>query len=136
MGFDPAANQITFINAIGGSADFTFHKKKESSGIYLLELDYPTCVCDVAADQGTIGGFSWGSQRCTPKPLGEMLDDPVWLVGPQANPVKGKGVNPSCDIHAYRGGLRCCKGDVFRNSRMPMHRQMAQGNFVILNSQI
>jgi hypothetical protein len=22
----------------------------------------------------------------------------------------GKGVNPSCDIHAYRGGLRCCKG--------------------------
>jgi hypothetical protein len=108
--FDPSANQVTFINAIGGSADFTFHKKKESSVIYLLELDYPTCVCDVAADQGTIGGYSWGTQRCTPKPLGEMLDDPVWLVGPQANPVKGKGVNPSCDIHAYRGGLRCCKG--------------------------
>jgi len=108
--FDPSANQVTFINAIGGSADFTYHTKKESSVIYLLELDYPTCVCDVAADQGTIGGYSWGAQRCTPKPLGEMLDDPVWLVGPQANPVKGKGVNPSCDIHAYRGGLRCCKG--------------------------
>jgi len=76
----------------------------------LLELGYPTCICDMAGDQGTIGGYSWGNQRCVNRPLGEMLDDPVWLVGPQANPVKGKGVNPSCDIHAYRGGLRCCKG--------------------------
>jgi len=108
--FDPTANQVTFINAIGGSAEFTYHVKKESHVVYMFELDYPTCVCDVAADQGTIGGFSWGAQRCVARPLGEMLDDPAWLVGPQANPVKGKGVNPSCDIHAYRGGLRCCRG--------------------------
>jgi hypothetical protein len=86
--FDPAANEVTFINAIGGSAEFFFHKAKQSGVLYLLELDYPTCVCDMAGDQGTIGGYSWGNQRCVGKPLGQMLDDPNWLVGPNANPVK------------------------------------------------
>jgi hypothetical protein len=108
--FDPNANAVTFINAIGGSADFYFHTAKQSGVLYLVELDYPTCICDMAADQGTIGGYSWGTQRCVDKPLGQMLDDPAWLTGPYANNVKGKGVNPTCDIHAYRGGLRCCKG--------------------------
>ena len=108
--FDPNANDVTFINALGGSADFQFHIAKASGVLYLVELDYPTCICDMAADQGTIGGYSWGTQRCVDRPLGQMLDDPNWLTGPFANNVKGKGVNPTCDIHAYRGGLRCCKG--------------------------
>jgi len=108
--FDPNANDVTFINAIGGSAEFQYHVAKQSGVLYLVELDYPTCICDMAADQGTIGGYSWGTQRCVGRPLGQMLDDPNWLTGPFANNVKGKGVNPTCDIHAYRGGLRCCKG--------------------------
>ena len=108
--FDPNANDVTFINAIGGSAEFFYHVAKQSGVLYLVELDYPTCICDMAADQGTIGGYSWGTQRCVDRPLGQMLDDPNWLTGPYANNVKGKGVNPTCDIHAYRGGLRCCKG--------------------------
>ena len=28
----------------------------------------------MAGDQGTIGGYSWGNQRCVAKPLGQMLD--------------------------------------------------------------
>ena len=108
--FDPTANAITFINAIGGSATFDYHVQKASSVIYLVELDYPTCICNQAADQGSIGGYSWGTQRCVAKPLGQMLDDPAWLTGPDKNVVNGKGVNPTCDIKAYNGGLRCCKG--------------------------
>jgi len=108
--FDPNANQIAFINSIGGGPTFEYHVKKRSGVLYFVEADYPTCICDVAGDQGTIGGYSWGTQRCVDRPLGQMLDDPAWLTGPDANVVNGKGVNPSCDIHAYRGGLRCCKG--------------------------
>jgi len=100
--FDPNANQITYINALGGSADFEFHEAKASGVVYMLELDYPTCICNVAGDQGTIGGYSWGTQRCVGRPLGVMLDDPGW----ESN----KRVNPTCDIKAYNGGLRCCKG--------------------------
>jgi hypothetical protein len=113
--FDPTLNQLTFINAIGGGPYLQFHVAKASNVVYLIELDYPTCICDMAGDQGTIGGYSWGNQRCVAKPLGQMLDDPAWLTGPFANPVTQPdgsvtGVNPTCDIHAYRGGLRCCKG--------------------------
>ena len=102
--FDPAANQVTYINALGGGPDFEFHKQKASGVVYMIELDYPTCICDKAGDQGTIGGYSWGSQRCVGKPLGDMLDDAGW-----DNPTN-KRVNPTCDIKNYNGGLRCCKG--------------------------
>jgi hypothetical protein len=108
--FDPTANQVTYINAVGGGPDFEFHQAKASGVLYLVETDYPTCICNFAGDQGSIGGYSWGNQRCVDRPLGQMLDDPMWLTGPNANNVNGKGVNPTCDIHAYRGGLRCCKG--------------------------
>jgi hypothetical protein len=68
---------------------------KSSGELYFVELDYPTCICNVAADQGTIGGYSWGNQRCVGKPLGQMLDDPAWLVGPHANIVDGGCVFPT-----------------------------------------
>merc|ERR1711988_1775655 len=70
--------------------------------------DYPTCICNVAAMQGTIGGFAWGADRCVGRPLGQMPDDPAF--NDKSQWYYNHGVNPTCDIHAYRGGLRCCKG--------------------------
>jgi len=54
--FDPTANQVTYINAIGGGPDFEFHQAKASGVVYMVELDYPTCICNFAGDQGSIGG--------------------------------------------------------------------------------
>lgn len=100
--FDPNVNSLAFINAIGASPDFGYHVNKSSSLMYFVESDAPTCICDVAADQGTLGGFAWGSQRCLPRPLGQMLDDPGW------RNITG-GINPTCSLKYYKGGLRCCK---------------------------
>ena len=70
--------------------------------MYFVETEFPTCLCDVATDQGTLGGYAWGGQRCVAKPLSEMLDDPAF---PENN-----NVNPTCLLKSYKGGLRCCKG--------------------------
>lgn len=100
--FNALANSVPYINALGATPDLSYHRNKSTGSAYFVELDGPTCVCNMAADQGTIGVFAWGAQRCTPRPSGQMLDDPYW---PDNN-----FVNPTCLLKSYVGGLRCCKG--------------------------
>ena len=81
----------------------------------------------VGYDEGTLGGFAWGGQRCSPRPLGQMTADPKWnnskgINGTgnstnwpswNGNPIDtaNGGVNPTCSLKHYRGGLRCCHGN-------------------------
>ena len=103
MRFNPLDNSIPFINAIGNDDVFEHgHNLKATGVMYFFETAFPTCLCDFATDQGTLGGYAWGSQRCVAKPLGMMLDDPAF---PENN-----NVNPTCLLKSYKGGLRCCKG--------------------------
>ena len=103
MIFNPRANNMPYINAIGNDAVFMDgHSQKATGVMYFVETAFPTCLCDFAADQGTLGGYAWGSQRCVGKPLGQMLDDTAF---PENN-----NINPTCLLKSYKGGLRCCKG--------------------------
>ena len=76
-----------------------------------------TCVIPMThnneGSQGTIGTISFSS-NCGARPLGEMLDDHVWA-NATVNPKYGSytdngGVNPTCELAAYRGGIKCCAG--------------------------
>lgn len=64
--FDSRQNSLAFINAIGGSPDFGYHVNKSTSLMYFVEADAPTCICDVAADQGTLGGYVGSSVFISP----------------------------------------------------------------------
>jgi hypothetical protein len=57
MKFDVSANSMPFINAVGINEYFMQgHAVKATGVMYFVETDYPTCLCDVASDQGTLGG--------------------------------------------------------------------------------
>jgi hypothetical protein len=125
--FNNAENAIEFITAIGSGKQFAYHKAKSSGTMYFAEVGAPTCLCNVGYDEGTLGGFAWGGQRCASPPLGQMVGDPRWNgttginnTGNSSNwpswnnnpvDVHNDGVNPTCSLKKYRGGLRCCHGN-------------------------
>lgn len=120
-------NKIDFISSLGYGAVFGYHKVKASGTMYFTEVGAPTCLCSVGYDEGTLGGFAWGGQRCSSPPLGQMVGDPRWNVSTgingtgnstnwpswNNNPIDtdNGGVNPTCSLKKYRGGLRCCHGN-------------------------
>lgn len=97
--FDSHAAVLPYINAVGASPDLGYHKDKATGDLHFVTLNGPTCLCDDSSSQGTLGGFAWGSQRCNPAPLGQMLDDPGF------RNITG-GINPTCSLKYYKGGLR------------------------------
>eukprot|EP01051_Picozoa_sp_SAG22_P009427 SAG22_NODE_787_length_7239_cov_4.418487_6_plen_722_part_00 len=122
-------NSIDFITAIGEGPAFAYHKTKAAGTMFFAEVGAPTCLCTVGYDEGTLGGFAWGGQRCSPPPLSSFLADPHWnnshgLDGkgngtnwPSWNDnsvdTDNNGINPTCSLKTYRGGLRCCHGNDF-----------------------
>jgi len=119
-----------YITAVGPAA-WTgdaqgYHRYKSSGTVYFADVSAPTCLCTVGADEGTLGGFAWGGQHCNPRPLGQMLDDPGWNSATGRGGVGNStdwpswnnnsvntnwhGENPTCNLKAYRGGLKCCHG--------------------------
>ena len=125
--FRGQVNTIDFITALGAGPTFAYHQVKSSGTMYFAEVSAPTCLCSVGYDEGTLGGFAWGGQRCSSPPLGQMVGDPRWNISTgingegnstnwpswNNNPVNtdNGGVNPTCSLKAYRGGLRCCHGN-------------------------
>ena len=134
--FTGADAKIDFIMSVGNGAEFGYHKAKASGSIYFVDVAAPTCLCSVGYDEGTLGGFSFGGQRCSPRPLRQMTDDPAWRnakgiggVGNGSNwpswnnnsvSTDNGGVNPTCSLKAYRGGLRCCHGGDFMVDSGPL----------------
>ena len=122
-------NSLDYITALGFDGTFKYHKVKAAGTMYFTEVGSPTCVCSVGYDEGTLGGFAWGGQRCSPPPLGQMISDPKWNnskgIGGKGNgsnwpswnnnPIDtdNDGINPTCSLKRYRGGLRCCHGNDF-----------------------
>ena len=110
---------LGLINAVGSGAEFGYHKAHSTAKLFYVDVGDPTCVCDMApllgstSSQGTIGRVSFAS-NCAPQPLGQMLSDPAWAnttVNPQyGDYTNNHGVNPTCQLSAYRGGLKCCAG--------------------------
>ena len=78
-------NKIDFISSLGYGAVFAYHKVKASGTMYFTEVGAPTCLCSVGYDEGTLGGFAWGGQRCSSPPLGQMVGDPRWNVSTGIN---------------------------------------------------
>lgn len=70
--FSGNENSIDFIAAVGSSPTFGYHKVKASGTMFFAEVGSPTCLCNVGYDEGTLGGFAWGGQRCSAPPLGQM----------------------------------------------------------------
>ena len=127
--FKGQVNSIDYIMALGFGAEFAYHKVKSAGTMFFTEVGSPTCVCSVGYDEGTLGGFAWGGQRCSPPPLGQMIHDPLWNnskgINGQGNSTNwpswnnnpidtdNMGINPTCSLKKYRGGLRCCHGNDF-----------------------
>ena len=127
--FKGQQNSIDYISALGEGPTFAYHKVKSAGTMFFTEVGSPTCLCSVGYDEGTLGGFAWGGQRCSPPPLGQMIHDPRWNntkgINGQGNssnwpswndnPIDtaNDGINPTCSLKKYRGGLRCCHGNDF-----------------------
>ena len=117
--FDSTASNLGMINAVGNTSYVSYHRAHASAKLYYVDAGAPTCVCDYrpplgsTASQGTLGSNAFAS-NCNPAPLSEMLSDPHWA-NATVNPRYGSytdngGVNPTCEIAAYRGGVKCCAG--------------------------
>lgn len=113
---------------------------------FFVEVSAPTCLCSVGYDEGTLGGFAWGGQRCSSPPLGQMVGDPRWNISSgingngnstnwpswNNNPINtdNDGVNPTCSLKKYRGGLRCCHGnDYIADTDIVLKAQNASTDF-------
>ena len=112
--FPKGADSLGLISAVGTSAQFGYHKSHASQKMYFVDVGAPTCVCDEmpplgsTESQGMIGTVAF-TTNCGPLPLGQMLSDPHWNNASTAY-TDNKGINPTCQIGAYRGGLHCCAG--------------------------
>eukprot|EP00051_Salpingoeca_urceolata_P006258 m.83056 g.83056 ORF g.83056 m.83056 type:complete len:545 (+) comp14750_c0_seq2:647-2281(+) len=94
--FTTTQSQINFINALGSTPTFAYHKHRAAAVLNLRVLDAPTCICDTGAK-----GYITTDQNptpaefvkdCYPEPFADLL---------QLH-------NPTCTLETYAGGLRCC----------------------------
>jgi len=88
--FSPAVTSIPFINAIGSTPDFSYHKIKKSANLELTAEDGITCLCNNGL-QGWINGIRF-TKNCVPEPTADLLQQK----------------NPTCWLDTYSGGLECC----------------------------
>mmetsp|Transcript_11909 Transcript_11909/g.30617 ORF Transcript_11909/g.30617 Transcript_11909/m.30617 type:complete len:553 (+) Transcript_11909:1-1659(+) len=95
--FNPTAESVNFIGAIGRSPSFSYHRARGASALSLKALGVPTCICNtgkkgyITTDMNPAPQVF--SKACAPEPYADLL----------ANK------NPTCFIETYAGGLKCCK---------------------------
>lgn len=94
--FDTSKGTLPFINAVGSSAVFAYHKARSAATMAFHTLGADTCVCDTG-DVGYISsdmnpGLTKLTKHCAPEPASDLV----------------KLHNPTCTIEQYQGGLLCC----------------------------
>jgi hypothetical protein len=102
---------MPFINAVGSTTTFAYHKVKSPASITLLPVSAPACVCSGSelnfGDGSCKGGISYVptyqkedtgtgtvnfNNRCAPDPASQLLSQH----------------NPTCDLRTYVGGQLTC----------------------------
>ena len=102
---------VPFINAVGSTPTFSYHKAKAPASITLLPIAAPACVCSGSklsfGDGSCKGGISYVptaqkedtgtgivnfNNRCAPDPASQLLSQH----------------NPTCDLRTYVGGQLSC----------------------------
>jgi hypothetical protein len=106
-----ATARLDFINALGSTANYSYHQTKTAATLTLAAVDVPNCVCGHPQPFGQtkgsiiytgpttyIGSSNTTSQslafskNCRPEPFADLLAQK----------------NPTCDLKTYQGGLSCC----------------------------
>ena len=88
--FDPTADAVPFVGAVGSGPTFAYHHARGSALMMLVEVGGPMCVCEGGAS-GSIDGVAFNN-HCVQQPLSDLLA------------LK----NDICFIETYEGGLKCC----------------------------
>jgi hypothetical protein len=102
---------VPFINAVGSTPTFSYHKAKSPASITLLPVDASACVCSgskltfgdgsckgeisyvpTAQKEDTGTGAVNFNNRCAPDPASQLLSQH----------------NPTCDLRTYLGGQLSC----------------------------
>ena len=102
---------VPFINAVGSTPTFSYHKAKSPASLLLLPVAAPACVCSGSklsfGDGSCKGGISYVptgqkedtgagmvnfNNRCAPDPASQLLSQH----------------NPTCDLRTYVGGQLSC----------------------------
>lgn len=91
------APEIKFINAVGKTPNFSYHKQRAASSVSLKVVGANTCICNTGEQAFIETDMNPYPQpfhkNCKPEPMGDLIA------------LK----NPTCTLEAYRGGLSCCK---------------------------
>lgn len=105
--FKPTGNSdvVEFMNAVGSSATYSFHKEMSSSSVLLAKVGVANCLFgeDIVFGQ-TKGAFIYTHDDNTTETIyshsgGCTNSTPTDLI-----PMR----NPRCDVSTYVGGLSCC----------------------------
>lgn len=94
--FNPAQGTLNFINAVGKSGVFAYHKAKTASQMHLQVGGAPTCICDTGAKGYIHTDMNPNKRQFSKNCLKQPESDLLALH------------NPSCYLQDYRGGLKCC----------------------------
>eukprot|EP00462_Mataza_sp_D1_P020249 CAMPEP_0175139606 /NCGR_PEP_ID=MMETSP0087-20121206/11003_1 /TAXON_ID=136419 /ORGANISM="Unknown Unknown, Strain D1" /LENGTH=748 /DNA_ID=CAMNT_0016422649 /DNA_START=31 /DNA_END=2277 /DNA_ORIENTATION=- len=99
--FDPEKDSVLhFINAVGSTADFQYHKDRTAAQLLILPDQKSVCVCasnpapfgqakGSLQYEDTVVGFG---NNCAPQPRTDLLAQK----------------NPTCDVRTYSGGQLAC----------------------------
>lgn len=116
--FDTKATEIPFINAIGSSAQFSYHKNKEPSSMLILPVHDrgvgagAMCLCQQdppAFGKDTGGTLEYHPVEGQPGEMGTKgkVTCQNWCVkAPRMDLLDQK--NPTCDVRTYSGGQLAC----------------------------
>jgi hypothetical protein len=98
--FDARKMSLNFIDAVGSSPSFSYHKSKAASSIFMWPASAPACLCTVPAVP-----FGHGGGIIEYITSGDT-------VGFTTSCREGESIlanrNPTCDIRTYEGGLQVC----------------------------
>jgi len=105
--FNILQTAIPFINAIGSTKTFSYHKFKMSSILNLVALDGSTCICK-GSEKDYINDIAF-EKFCAPPPTGDLLQQK----------------NPTCSLATYSGGLCCCRhGMILLDADQPVDNRV------------